>query len=314
MDIFEFPSGRNQSDFWAVTSYWNPVHYQRKYANYRLFRERLGVPLVAIELAFGADFELHEEDAEILIQMRGGDILWQKERLLNLAMQALPSSCRSVAWVDCDVIFEVADWAERTAQLLKRAPLVQLFNHVYRMPPDWRPDQQIPPDAELLNGSPYLIASGMPVATCLGTPASQIHCGHGYAWAANRQLLEEHRLYDACIIGGGDSAIVRAAYGRFDDALRLQPLHRDHYLAWAQPFYKAVDSNVAFVDSNIFHLWHGTMKNRRYRARNEEFIRYQFDPYTDIAADRDAAWRWNSDKREMHDYVRDYFAARREDE
>ena len=289
------------------------MRYQRKYANYRLFRDRLGVPLVAIELAFDAEFELQEEDAEILVQIRGGDILWQKERLLNLALQALPSFCRNVAWVDCDVIFEVADWPERTAQILKRVPLAQLFNRVYRMSPNWKPGEQMPTDAELLNSSPYLIASGMSVATCLGTPASQIDCAHGYAWAANRQLLERHRLYDACIIGGADSAIVRAAYGRFDDALRLQPLHRDHYLAWAEPFYHAVNSNVAFLHGTIFHLWHGTTKNRRYRARNEEFRRFEFDPFTDIAADRGAAWRWISDKREMHDYVREYFASRRED-
>jgi len=313
MDTFEFPSGRNQTAFWAITSYWNPVRYKRKYANYRLFRERLEVPLVAIELAFDADFELREGDAEMLIRMRGGDVLWQKERLLNLALQVLPPSCRYVAWVDCDVIFEDAGWPELTARLLNRAPFVQLFSRVYRMPPDWKPDQQMPPDAELLRGSPYLISSGMPVATCLGTPASQISCAHGYAWAANRQLLEEHRLYDACVIGGADSAMVRAAYGQFDDALRLQPLHRDHYLAWAQPFHDAIGSNVAFVDGNIFHLWHGKTEDRRYRARNEEFRRFQFDPFTDIAAERNTAWSWSSDRPEMHDYVRDYFVSRRED-
>lgn len=313
MDIFESPSARGRGDFWAITSYWNPVAYRRKYANYRLFREHLEAPLVAIELAFEGDFELRREDADILVQLRGGDILWQKERLLNLALRALPRSCRNVAWVDCDVVFALPDWHERAARLLERAALVQLFSSVYRMPPDWKPGQQIPPDAELLHGSPYLIASGMPVATCLGTPASQISCGHGYAWATSRRLLDAHGLYDALVIGGADSAMARAAYGRFDDALRLQALHRDHYLAWAQPFYNAVDSNVTFLEGDIFHLWHGKTVDRRYRARNEEFMRFQFNPFTDLAADRNGAWRWNSDRREMHDYVRDYFVGRRED-
>ena len=58
-------------------------------------------------------------------------------------------------------------------------------------------------------------------------------------------LLDEHQFYDACIVGGADSAIARAAYGRFDDALRLQHLHAEHYLAWAIPFHEAVRSNVA---------------------------------------------------------------------
>jgi hypothetical protein len=41
--------------------------------------------------------------------------------------------------------------------------------------------------------------------------------------------------------------------------------------------------------------------------------RFQFDPFEDIAIDCQGVWRWNSDKREMHDYVRDYFASRMED-
>jgi hypothetical protein len=313
MEIFESASARNRGDFWAITSYWNAVHYRRKYANYRSFREHLNVPLVAVELAFEDDFELRKEDADILIQLRGGDVLWQKERLLNLALRALPDSCRNVTWVDCDVVFGLPDWHELAAKLLKRASLVQLFSRVYRMPPDWKPGQQIPSDAELLHGSPYLIASGMPVTTCLSTPASQISCGHGYAWAASRRLLDRHGLYDALVIGGADSAIARAAYGRFDDALRLQALHRDHYLAWAQPFHRSVASNVTFLDGDIFHLWHGKTTDRRYRARNEEFMRFQFNPFTDLVADRNGAWRWNSDRREMHDYVRNYFVVRRED-
>jgi hypothetical protein len=233
--------------------------------------------------------------------------------LLNLALQALPASCRHVAWLDCDVVFGLSDWHKRAAHALERASLVQPFSRVYRMPPDWKPGQQIPPDAQLLYSSPYLIASGMPVATCLSTPASQFSCAHGYGWTANRRLLDEHGLYDALVIGGGDTAIVRAAYGRFDDALRLQALHRDHYLAWAQPFHQAVNSSVTFIDGDIFHLWHGETVHRRYRARNEEFMRFQFDPFTDIAADRNGAWRWNSDRRDMHEYVRDYFVGRRED-
>ena len=31
----------------------------------------------------------------------------------------------------------------------------------------------------------------------------------------------------------------------------------DHYLAWAEPFYDAVRARVAFVEGNLFHLWHG---------------------------------------------------------
>jgi hypothetical protein len=43
------------------------------------------------------------------------------------------------------------------------------------------------------------------------------------------------------------------------------------------------------------------------------FAAFQFDPGTDIALDDNGVWRWNSERAAMHDYVRGYFADRRED-
>jgi hypothetical protein len=36
------------------------------------------------------------------------------------------------------------------------------------------------------------------------------------------------------------------------------------------------------------------------------------DPFTDIALDPHGCWRWNSDKRELHTFVRRYFESRNE--
>src|SRR5450759_1082712 len=81
-------AGLHTDGLWAITSYFNPVGYRRRLSNFRIFRERLKVPLVVVELTYGSDFELQEQDADILIQLRGGAVLWQKERLLNLALQS----------------------------------------------------------------------------------------------------------------------------------------------------------------------------------------------------------------------------------
>jgi hypothetical protein len=43
---------------------------------------------------------------------------------LNVALQGLPETCRRVVWIDCDVVFEADDWAERTNALLDRFMLV----------------------------------------------------------------------------------------------------------------------------------------------------------------------------------------------
>ena len=33
--------------------------------------------------------------------------MWQKERLLNVALAAVPNNVEDVAWIDCDVVFAV---------------------------------------------------------------------------------------------------------------------------------------------------------------------------------------------------------------
>jgi hypothetical protein len=71
-------TGSNDDDLWVMTSYFNPMGYSRRLSNFKIFRKCLNAPLLAVELTYGPDFELQQNDADILIQLRGGAVLWQK--------------------------------------------------------------------------------------------------------------------------------------------------------------------------------------------------------------------------------------------
>src|SRR5262245_59404245 len=103
---------------WAITTYFNPAGSKRRMQNYQLFRRRLAVPLVTVELSFDGTFQLCPDDADILVQLQGGDVMWQKERLLNIALKWLPDRCEKVAWLDCDVVFESDDWVKEAERAL----------------------------------------------------------------------------------------------------------------------------------------------------------------------------------------------------
>jgi len=138
----------------------------------------------------------------------------------------------------------------------------------------------------------------------------------GLAWAARADLLREHSLYDVCLVGGGDDAILTSALSGFDltvQYLRMNSAWAGHFVRWANGFYDAVQGRAAALVGPIFHLWHGTAADRRGRDRYVELEPFGFDPTTDLAMTRDGTWRWNSDKPEMHRYVRDYFWNRNED-
>ena len=205
----KLPAYLHGHDLWAITSCFNPVRYRLQLSNFRTFRKRLKVPLVVVELSYGDDFELQEPDADILIQLRGGAALWQKEQLLNLALQALPESCRHVAWLDCDVLFSSEDWADSTVRRLERFAIIQLFNNVHYLPSDCSAPCS-PTDAELTRPSAaFSIASGIPPTTAIGHAQNtrEGSSATGFAWTASRKLLDQHKFFDACILNGGDRAM-----------------------------------------------------------------------------------------------------------
>ena len=204
---------------WAITSYFNPVRYRRRLENYRVFREHLRVPLVTVELSFDGRFELACNDADVLVQIQGADVMWQKERLLNIAATRVPSGCDDVAWLDCDIVFGTDDWVDQTLQALDKFSLVHLFQerHDLRGPFDENllTSWHAPPTSESIIYKHNKNETAPEDFFLANAPLAR-RTTAGLAWASHRSLLERHGLYDAAILGSGDRAIVCAALGQFD--------------------------------------------------------------------------------------------------
>jgi hypothetical protein len=312
------PPNSKPGPLWAITSYFNPAGYRTRLENYRRFRQQLAVPLVTVEWSREGRFALEQPDADVLVQLRGGDVMWQKERLLNQALRSLPSNCEVVAWLDCDVLFEDDGWVGRTCEALRRDWVVHLFDERRNLPRhpagnEFACFHEFESAASVVTkliagtATPADLDSGAPV-TCRTTA--------GLAWASRRELVEQHGFYDACILGSGDRAILLAGLGEFDCAaqgLRMNSARRCHYLSWAKPFFDSVRGRVGHISGRVFHLWHGELGDRRYSERHGARELIDFDPATDLALDVHGCWKWNSAKPELHEYVRNYFSSRRED-
>jgi hypothetical protein len=306
------------SPLWAVTCLFNPAGYRRRVRNYRWFRSCLTLPLITVELSFIGGFALTPNDAEVLVQLDQGDVLFQKERLLNIGFEHLPGSCRAVVWIDCDVVFGTPDWPARLLEALEHYQMVQPFSERYDLPPDVGPDgiasYTNPPDRLSLMAK--IARDGLSAADFdterppLGKPA------WGLVWAARREALDRHGLYDACIFTGGDVAIFCAGFGAMDGRFmrrRMNLASHRHYMEWAEPFYRTVGGRVGLLEGPLYHFWHGAIADRRYLACLEELQALGFDPSTDLALTPQKTWRWASDKPQLHAHVRDYFFARNED-
>jgi hypothetical protein len=301
-------------DLWLLTTYFNPAKYESKRRNYEAFAGTMassGLRLVTIECAFG-DSEFELPDSPDAIRVRASDVMWQKERLLNIAVSRLPEECRKIVCIDFDIYFENAHWAVETSRILDDTPLVQPFAR----------GVLLPPRATFYEGEGRVLQGF--AATFTKKPDTlfegiyQTHGHAGWAWGIRRELLDRHGLYDAGIIGGGDHLMAHAASGSWtsaclDWALGKDKPHYHHFVEWAESFHDDVQGRVGYVSGTVLHTWHGRWRDRDYTNRHAKLREFGFDPKTDLRLGESGCWEWASDKPELHAWAMEYFAARHED-
>ena len=311
------------SRIWAITTYYNPSGYQRREQNYRVFREHLGLPLAVIELSFNGEFFLTDSDADLLVQIDQGDVMWQKERLINRIVQELPEECEYVAWVDADVVFQNSDWPEMTIKALQNHGLVHLFRQRLNLLKDESCEDVLSGKLEfdpgrLVTSSIYLNEIGEGTEEDFAFSNSVLSRGTsvGLAWASTRHILEHHGLFDACILGSGDRVMVNSAFGNYEwaeNAATMTPGLKRYYRNWCEGFHQAIRGRMCHVPGLAIHLWHGEMVDRKYVIRHEILNRHDYDPAYDIGLNQQGVFEWTSDKPEMHAEIAAYFDGRKDD-
>jgi hypothetical protein len=304
---------------WAVTAYFNPRGYRTRRTNYDVFQRALNVPLLTVELASAHGFDLTNEQADVLVQIPHGDLMWQKERLLNVALERLPRECDTVVWLDCDVVFASERWVDDVERELDRAALVQVFDELVHLRPDERADAAAPPEQTSRRrsfGSAWGARALPHDFFRYARTSADYRCNCGMGWAARRDLIARHGFYDTMVLGMGDKLLAAAAVGQIEDgvaSMEMSLAHARHYRRWAERFHSDVAGRVGAVGGSLAHLWHGDLANRRYAERYNGFASFNFDPELDLRADPSGAWRWGRSRPDLRRHVENYFVGRRED-
>lgn len=304
-----------KSDMCVVSTYFNPCHYRARRKNFELFRDHLDAPLLVVEFSPNGEFELTESHADYLLRISPGAVLWQKERLLNLALRNLPDSIRYFAWVDCDFIFTDGSWFQAARALLDDYDLVQCFSELTNL------DEQESNCPDPSVGRPITGYSAVSLAHTGQTLSKDYsalrHVFQGGAWAAKRALMEKYKFYDTMILGGGDRALSSACLGRYGQLSTIHMLNdarRIHYESWARPFHQCVAGHVGYLEGRVLHLWHGAEENRAYSRRHQILAQIGFDPMRDLRVGKSGAWEWTeAASQELRDWTANYFLSRQED-
>lgn len=286
----------------VVTAYFNPQKSTRRLQNYLRFERGLsdhGIQLLTVEGIRNGTPELTGEN---ILHVQCEDILWQKERLINIGIRSLPDDVDAVGWFDGDLLFDRRDLRAAILDGLRRWPILQPWSHCQMLGPSDEPTDW----------------QGAPVATSLGA-SNQGKGGNsystkkhpGFAWAMRRDAYNAMGgLHEHHITGGGDTKMAIAFFGNFKSPFlvgRLTEAMHTHWKRWADNAYAVINGQVGWLDGTIRHLYHGEIADRQYIPRSKLLVENDYDPDRDICYAESGALAWSEHaSQKLQDDVANY--------
>jgi hypothetical protein len=271
----------------VVSAYYNFTGSPFRYKNYSVFQKNIrkhNIKLTTVEFNPTGNFELKTGDADYLLQFSEGDIMWQKERLLNIGIDSLPADTDIVIIADTDIIFGSEDFVEKLCKTMEQYKVVQCFTDTLVLNPILDLDNinyfKLNKDLtyNFCNFGRSVVSNFINYRTCENADSA-----FGLAYAFRYDILKKIKLFDYNIIGGGDRLLFAGLFGlKFQFGLSTS--NEIPYINYIINLNKLVSPNeVSYVkDVTVYSLYHGELFYRMYVERHEILKKYNFDPQKDL--------------------------------
>lgn len=274
----------------ALVPLFNPLGYRRRVSNYDRVIEHLRKHgfrhVLTVEAIYPGQSPQSTGDA-IVVKATERQVLWQKERLLNIGLDSLRENPpEAVAWIDADLLWD-RPVASLTLDALRTHDVVQPFRTL------------------TIHEEDLTIESVRRAQYSDVDPAIPQHCG--MAWAARWDVVSGG-LYDAEILGFGDRSMLEA-WEHDDSRTKFTPQWKSHWKSW----WPARPLSIGCINAHVCHLWHGTQVDRRYGEARKLLIKHGFDPVRDIRIGQNGLWEWTGANPVLNSAVVEHLQVRRED-
>jgi hypothetical protein len=277
---------RTHSEAVIIACYYNPENnpyrilaFQKWYKSIKHLNHRI------VELTIGHNAKRQLPSSPHITHQHADTLLWHKETLLNQIIKNLPAKYKYVFWLDTDVLFTNLNWLTDSVRLLANThTILQPFEYCIHM----QKGQLTPTDIDLTaikNQAPITPNEKHPrvwrsfganhaTTATYSCDVNYDRHGHvGFAWGARREVLDKCPLYDKALVGGADHIIAHAAAGHFDHACIRKAFteSRAEIHKWSCAFYRQTTGLVTFTYGDLYHIWHGDLKDREYLKRITDF-------------------------------------------
>jgi hypothetical protein len=269
--------------------FFNSARSKKMLMNYFYTIEKLKfakIPYYTMELLF----DDHEPEIQDAFHVRSKSVLFHKETMCSLLETRVPRRFTKLLFMDADVIFGHPGWYDEVSRLLNTYEVVQPFSTCVWLDSTYT----------------KLVQSRLSVAYMSRTNLYNHNYHPGFAWAFQRNWFKEVGFYKEGITGSGDTLSTAAWMDIKFPAGYVHPSLVPSYTEYS----RMTLPKLACSTGTLYHLWHGSAKNRKYvdRHRILDGVR---DVRSVLETNKDGVLELTD--RVIDAKMREYFASREDD-
>ena len=228
--------------------FFNPAKSKRMLMNYLYTAEKLKrakLPFYTLELVYGQA----EPEITDAFHYRAKNALFNKEQLCSLLERRMPWRYSKVLFMDADLVFTSSTWYADTSKQLATHQVVQPFASAVWL--------DVTYTKSTLERSSVVY---------MDKTKNYDHVYHpGFAWAFKRSWFRKYGFYEYAITGSGDTLSTAAWMGVEFPKGYLKPA----FVRSFADYRRMPKPSMSCTAGKVYHLWHGTHKNRKYVDRHQ---------------------------------------------
>ena len=229
--------------------FFNVAKSKRLLMNYLYTTNKLklsNIPYYTLEVVY------NKPEIPEAIHIECKSIMFQKERLCYVLEKHIPKKYTKILFLDCDIIFDNPKWYDDISNKLNTYNVVHPFTTAIWLDITYK----------------YIIDKKFTIIQKkdIKSDRSTLFNHHsGFGWAFQREWFNKVGFYEYCILGSGDlrSGLFWLNH-QLNDDIKSQVYNLTDDL-----FSKMEKPIITYIPGNIYHLYHGSEKNRQYISRHK---------------------------------------------
>jgi hypothetical protein len=276
--------------------YFNPCNSINILKNLKTVKKSLDdakIPYYIGEILFENQLSLNVNEDDNIFTYKSDSYMFYKENIINILLDKISSQYTKICVMDADIMFQNKVWYDMISLSLNKFTICQPFNEAI-----WLNEKY-----KCINKQKSIIDHD---SKDIGHP--------GFIWAFGKEWLMKNKLFELCIIGGGDNLFASSILNLSHNKLWVNQSY-NNYLEKINRFVE-----IGNINLTVFHLYHGSIYNRQYSTRNQLMIDLLASyNYTDISQilekNENGLLKWKEEyKNKCNEILMTFFKNRKDDE